>query len=408
MSGINNKDSGSSPISPNNSATEIVMKKPKNENLSLTNEKHIYTYDNDKNKRSVPETPKRKEFKIVCIVLGVIGLYLFGFSLFLTIYGGFTDANFNDLNANCRYAMIILSVFVVFISATGYAGAYTNWKPIILTFSVLVSMGLLGHLYVAKKCLDAIRFTERDLAISWWDVYTDYVRADIQDKYSCCGYKDYKDLPVASKFCLGNEVDVVLQYPEDIKDAANVLKNDSYRKKYGDADSSGGVPGGNNNKNNTKDNGNPGVAAADNTANNAGAKDNAGAAAADNTANNAGAKDNAGAAADNAADNAGPDIAAGNPGVAIMGKRDVNVYRFEETLKRRAIMEAAEANQVKQDLKIYKAQGCRDVIVPKIKSKLKLVCILNYALTVVYIIAGVLSIIYWENMRKEKEFDEFY
>ncbi|KAG4106055.1 hypothetical protein H8356DRAFT_1070732 [Neocallimastix lanati (nom. inval.)] len=341
MSGINNKDSGSSPISPNNSATEIVMKKPKNENLSLTNEKHIYTYDNDKNKRSVPETPKRKEFKIVCIVLGVIGLYLFGFSLFLTIYGGFTDANFNDLNANCRYAMIILSVFVVFISATGYAGAYTNWKPIILTFSVLVSMGLLGHLYVAKKCLDAIRFTERDLAISWWDVYTDYVRADIQDKYSCCGYKDYKDLPVASKFCLGNEVDVVLQYPEDIKDAANVLKNDSYRKKYGDADSSGGVPG------------------------------------------------------------------AGNPGVAIMGKRDVNVYRFEETLKRRAIMEAAEANQVKQDLKIYKAQGCRDVIVPKIKSKLKLVCILNYALTVVYIIAGVLSIIYWENMRKEKEFDEF-
>ncbi|KAL6598151.1 hypothetical protein LY90DRAFT_498991 [Neocallimastix californiae] len=296
MSGINNKDSGSSPISPNNSATEIVMKKPKNENLSLTNEKHIYTYDNDKNKRSVPETPKRKEFKIVCIVLGVIGLYLFGFSLFLTIYGGFTDANFNDLNANCRYAMIILSVFVVFISATGYAGAYTNWKPIILTFSVLVSMGLLGHLYVAKKCLDAIRFTERDLAISWWDVYTDYVRADIQDKYSCCGYKDYKDLPVASKFCLG---------------------------------------------------------------------------------------------------------------VAIMGKRDVNVYRFEETLKRRAIMEAAEANQVKQDLKIYKAQGCRDVIVPKIKSKLKLVCILNYALTVVYIIAGVLSIIYWENMRKEKEFDEF-
>jgi len=77
--------------------------------------------------------------------------------------------------------MNILSIFVIFVSITGYAGAYTNWKPIILTFSVLVSMGLLGHLYVAKKCLDAVRFTERDMAISWWDVYTDYIRAEIQD-----------------------------------------------------------------------------------------------------------------------------------------------------------------------------------------------------------------------------------
>jgi len=362
MSNINTKESGSSPISPNSSTSAIVVKQPKNEKLSLTSEEHIYTYDNDKNKKSVPETPRRKQFKIVCIVLG-------------------------------------------------YAGAYTNWKPIILTFSVLVSMGLLGHLYVAKKCLDAVRFTERDLAISWWDVYTDYVRADIQDKYSCCGFKDYKDLPVASKFCLGNEVDVVLQYPEDIKDAANVLKNDSYRKKYGDADSSGGVAGGNNNKNNTKDNGNVG-AAADNAggngnaaAGNAGNAGGNGNAAADNGGNAGG---NGNAAADNGGNAGANGNAAGNPGVvAMMGKRDVNVYRFEETLKRRAIMEAAEANQIKQDLKIYKAKGCKEVIVPKIKSKLKFIYILNYILTVVYIVAGVLSIMYWENMRKEKEFDEF-
>jgi len=148
-----------------------------------TSQEHIYTYASDKDKRKIPDTPGKKYFKIVCIVVLLIGLYLLLFSLFLIIRGGFSLADLNDINANCRYAMIILSFFVIFIAFTGYSGAYTNWKPIILTFSVLASMALLGHLYVAKKLLDATRFTQRDMAISWWDVYTDPIRAKFQDKY---------------------------------------------------------------------------------------------------------------------------------------------------------------------------------------------------------------------------------
>jgi len=70
-------------------------------------------------------------------------------------------------------------------------------------------------------------------------------------------------------------------------------------------------------------------------------------------------------------------------------------------------MQAAEANQIKQDLAIYKAKGCEGVIVPIIKNRLKFLYIINYALILVYIVAGALSLVYWQNMRKEKEFDEF-
>jgi len=69
----------------------------------VTSEEHIYSYDTDKNKRSVPNTPGRKNFKIACIVLGAVGIYLLLFSIFLVFRGGFSGANFNDLNANCRY-----------------------------------------------------------------------------------------------------------------------------------------------------------------------------------------------------------------------------------------------------------------------------------------------------------------
>jgi len=402
---------------PNTSTTELVMKKKTEENLplrgNLTSEEHIYSYDTDKNRRSVPNTPGRKNFKISCIALGIVGLYLLGFYIFLLIRGGYSDSDFNDLDANCRYAMVILSIFVLFMAAAGYSGAYTNWKPIILTFSVLVSTGLLGHLYVAKKCLDAYRFTSRDMAISWWDVYTDYVRAEIQDKYQCCGYKDYKDLPVASLYCLSNEVDTVLQYSEGIKDPADVKKNDSYRKKFGTADSVGGPTAGGKANNPAPaanaDAGNAGAA-------NAGA-DNAGAANANAGAGNAGAANAGAAKAGGAAAAANPapaadpvDQGAADPGidagVAAIGKRS-DVFRFEETLRRRQVAAAAEANQIKQELAILQTEGCERKMVEKIQSKLKVVYIFNYALSLVYIASCVLSLIYWQNMRKEKEFDEF-
>jgi len=130
----------------------VVQKNVEKEQVS-TSEEHLYTYVSDKDKRDVPDTPGKKYFKIICIVLLCVGIYLLIFSIFVMIRGGFSLADLNDINANCRYAMIILSFFVIFIAFTGYSGALTNWKPIILTFSVLASMALLGHLYVAKKII---------------------------------------------------------------------------------------------------------------------------------------------------------------------------------------------------------------------------------------------------------------
>jgi len=388
----------------------------------LKSQEHIYTYDTDKHKRSVPNTPGRKHFKIVCMVMGVIAIYLFGFSLFLNIRGGYSGKNLNDINSNCRYAMLILSLFVMFAAITGYSGAYTNWKPIILTFSVLAFMGLLGHLYVAKKFLDAVRFAERDLAISWWDVYWDSTRRSIQDEYKCCGYKAYNDLPVVSEFCSLRDVYQVTLYDSKIKDPADVERNDSYKKHFRGADSvvDDDGDGGAAKTTDTKpvaDAGGAGAAgnaggagAAGNVggvddAGNAGGVDAGGAGAAGNIGG-AGAADGAGAAGN--AGNAGGAGNAGNAGgaggaKAVGNKQRVgagNVGGIGAGLKRRQ-------DTLVPDPTIMQAPGCKEHLVPLVKGKLKLVYLFNYALCTVYFGAIALSLFYWQNMRKEKEFDEF-
>jgi len=382
--------------------------------LAADSEEHIYSYDTKK--RPKPNTPKRKEFKIVCMVLGGVGIYLLLFSIFLKFRGGFTDSNFNDINSNCRYAMSILSIFVIFIAFAGYSGAYTNWKPIILTFSVLTSMALLGHLYVAKKFLDAVRFTERDMAISWWDVYTDYIRAEIQDKYSCCGYKNYNDLPVASVYCKSQEVEYVLRYSDGIKDPADVKNNDSYRKKFGTANSVDGVNKGGAQpaKDNKPDNAGAGAGAAGGAADagNAGGADAGAGAAADGNNAAAGKADAGNGGADAGADAGGAGGAGGAPdngnqNAVAMAKRDGSVFRYEEMLRKRQVQQEAKDNQIEQNYAILQATGCKDVIVPKIKKTIKFIYIINYSLSLIYAYAIYLSLVYWQYMRKEKEFDEF-
>jgi len=366
--------------------------------LAERSQEHIYTYANDKNKRSVPNTPGRKPFKIICIVLLVIGLYLLFFSLFVIFRGGFSGKYYNDINANCRYAMIILAGFVIFVSFTGYSGAYTNWKPIILTFSVLASMAFLGHMYVAKKLLDATRFTERDMAISWWDVYTDPIRMEIQDRYKCCGYKNYGDHPVASTFCLGTDVDFVTQYNPNVKYPADVLKNDSYRKKFSTADS---VVDDTNagSKSNGNANGNAG---------DAGNANNGGAVQADNQApavdNQAPAVNNQAPAVDN------------QPAAGMMMKKakqnnnnakQVNKQKLGKRQQQQQQQDDKKVETKVEDLQIYQAPGCMKYLVPLIKSKLKFTYIFNYFLCIFYLASIGLSLYYWQNMRKEKEFDEF-
>jgi len=397
--------------------------------LAERSQEHIYTYANDKNKRSVPNTPGRKQFKITCIVLFVIGLYLLFFSLFVIIRGGYSGRYFNDINANCRYAMIILAGFVIFMSFTGYSGAYTNWKPIILTFSVLASMAFLGHLYVAKKLLDATRFTERDMAISWWDVYTDPIRMQIQDRFNCCGYKNYGDYPVASNFCLGTDVDFVTQYSPNVKYPADVVKNDSYRKKFSTADSvvdsnnAGSVAATNQNTNqNQAQAANQNQAQAANQNQAQAANQNQAQAANQNQAQAAN-QDPAPAVNQDPAPAVNQDPAPAvnqDPAAAVQDNQAAQQDQFGGMNNGGMMMKKAKVKQNKsklskrqqqqqetkvEDLQISQASGCMEHLVPIIKSKLKLMYILNYLCCIAYLVAIGMSLYYWQNMRKEKEFD---
>ena len=295
--------------------------------------------------------------------------------------------------------MIILAGFVIFMSFTGYSGAYTNWKPIILTFSVLASMAFLGHLYVAKKLLDATRFTERDMAISWWDVYTDPIRMQIQDRFNCCGYKNYGDYPVASNFCLGTDVDFVTQYSPNVKYPADVVKNDSYRKKFSTADSvvdsnnAGSVAATNQNTNQNQ------AQAANQNQAQAANQDPAPAVNQDPAP--AVNQDPAAAVQDNQA--AQQDQFGGmNNGGMMMKKAKVKQNKSKLSKRQQQQQETKV-----EDLQISQASGCMEHLVPIIKSKLKLMYILNYLCCIAYLVAIGMSLYYWQNMRKEKEFDEF-
>ncbi|ORX63298.1 hypothetical protein BCR32DRAFT_287872 [Anaeromyces robustus] len=445
------KSKGKSPDSPDSHSFKLME-----ENRLLDkSQEHIYTYDTDKYRKSVPNTPGRKNFKIVCIALGVIGLYLLGFSLLLSMRGGYSGKDLNDISSNCRYAMLILSIFVFFMAGTGYAGAYTNWKPIILTFSVLASMGFLGHLYVAKKLLDAVRFAERDLAVAWWDVYWDNTRRTIQDKYNCCGYRAYYDLPVVSEFCSLKDVYQVTLYDSKIKDPADVLKNDSYKKHFRGADSvldddggdggDGGAAGNAGNAGNANANagnanaggavaGGAGDAGAGNANANAntnananaggGAAGGAGDAGAGNANANANANGNAGGGAAgntggaakpgnaNTNANAGGAAKAGNTkntkGAAAGGAAGGLWQKRKEIVdKQYFVMKRQDTDALVPEPAIKNAPGCKEFLVPLVKGKLKLVYLFNYLLCLVYVGGIALSLIYWQNMRKEKEFDEF-
>jgi len=345
--------------------------------LADNSQEHIYTYDNDKNRRSVPNTPGRKAFKIICIILFIIGIYLVLFSLFISLRGGFSGKDLNDINSNCRYAMAILAGFVIFVSFTGYSGAYTNWKPIILTFSILASMAFLGHMYVAKKLLDATRFTQRDMAISWWDVYTDPIRMRIEDQYSCCGYMNYNDLPVASQFCSSTDVDFVTQYASNIKNPADVLKNDSYRKKFSTADS-----------------------VVDSTENIGQNQAQAAPAAAQAPAP---------VAADPAAAPVAADPAPAAAADPVVDPAAGNIFgNFWKRNGHSGLVKRQESHEITvEDLAISQAPGCKDFLVPLVKNRLKFMYVINYACCIAYLVAVGISLYYWQNMRKEKEFDEF-
>ena len=85
----------------------------------------------------------------------------------------------------------MVAVFIIFISIIGILGSYTYWKPIILMTSLLTVLAFVSHFYLAKKFMDITRFADRDMALQWWDTYTDENIMAIQQEVSILFEKNF-------------------------------------------------------------------------------------------------------------------------------------------------------------------------------------------------------------------------
>jgi len=63
----------------------------------------------------------------------------------------------------------MLAVFALFTSVIGGFGAYTYWKTLIVTYSILTLMCLAFHIYIIFLFSGATSNTKIYMARSWWD-----------------------------------------------------------------------------------------------------------------------------------------------------------------------------------------------------------------------------------------------
>jgi len=173
----------------------------------------------------------KRIFDISIALLGIIGIMLIVFYIIICARGGWSKSNLYDVNKGNKITLILVGIFVIFISCIGMLGSYTYWKPIILMTSLLCALALISHFYLAKKFMDITRFADRDMAIQWWDTYTDENIMAIEQEYGCCGYLNYKDHGFVTPNC-PKEL-VIYEVPSDVHYVASVKKNDSYQRKFG-------------------------------------------------------------------------------------------------------------------------------------------------------------------------------
>ncbi|ORX52170.1 hypothetical protein BCR36DRAFT_411618 [Piromyces finnis] len=184
--------------------------------------------------RSRTKYKGKKLFDISIGLLGVIGLLLIIFYIIILVRGGWSKSNIHDVSSGNKITLILVGIFVIFVSFIGMLGSYTYWKPIILMTSLLCALAFVSHFYLAKKFLDISRFAHREMAIQWWDTYTDENIIAIEEEYGCCGFLNYKDKGYISANCPSELV--VYEVPEEIHYVASVKKSDSYQKKFGTPD----------------------------------------------------------------------------------------------------------------------------------------------------------------------------
>jgi len=398
----------------------------------------------------------KKIYDISVLLLGIIGLILLVLYIIICARGGWAKANIYDIDSGNRTALLLLSIFIIFISFVGLMGSYTYWKPIILMTTLLSVLGFVSHCYVAKQFYDITRFADRDMALPWWDIYTDDQIKALQREFGCCGYKDYQDRAFVTENCPQELVEYKI--PEDIYIPASVKKNDSYRRKFGEIKTDdSNTTGDNNNAGNTENTGNTG-----NTGN--ANDDNA------DEENDLWRRKKRGLNVikedmrEEVIKEIGEDIKkslANGKGKIFMdieqGKKKEK-RKYEPVFSKKRITrhvdfsneidyltKRQEADQQgveqqgtdqqgtdqqgteqqgadqqgtdqqgidqqgtdQQGTELYASPGCRHFIVEKVESSIVPIYIALFVFLIVYIVIFVFSIIYWIDLRNEKEYDEF-
>jgi len=347
-------------------------------------------------KRTTVDNKNRKIFYVFDFLVGFIGIILLFLALIISFKGGWSGSGFHDVSNEAITALFMLAVFAIFTSIIGGFGAYTYWKTLIVTYSILTLMCLAFHVYVISLFSSASSNSQLYMARSWWDKITEDVKKSIQDNNQCCGYLDITDFPVISEVCT---VEMIENYApqfldkvkdEDIKTPNQVIKHDSYYKvneivlKNKEKTDPGNVT--------TVQNNNAQANAGGNSQTNAGGEDQAKAEAGEDW--DADLKKRQDAVSDTAAADAGASGDGGaNPppppppppaGDANNGGAVESQPSLEGVPK-----------------------GCKEYMAPLVKSKLGTVHMVLIGMALFYVLGSGMGWFYWKTLRGFKEFDEF-
>jgi len=206
-------------------------------NLGMENQGLLYNESYQRTfkrgpKHSQVDSKKKKMFYTFDILIGVVGVILFILGLLISFKKGWSGSGYYDVPSEAKTALFMLAVFAIFTCIIGGFGAYTNWKTLIVTFSILSLMCLSFHIYIVFTIRSVINNSSIHMARSWWDRIDDEVKVTIQDGHSCCGYKNIKDYAVTSTVCPQDIIDAFTNVPDEVRKPANVKKKDSYFRKY--------------------------------------------------------------------------------------------------------------------------------------------------------------------------------
>lgn len=161
------------------------------------------------------------------VIMIIIATTLLGLYIYLKINQGYSLPHLKDINDDNKIKLIFISLFMYLAVVIGGIGSALNWKSILLTYSIFCTLNALALGYLVYGVYDDA-YNQTNLPFAWWDIYSSNTRRVLQDKFSCCGYKNPLDGGEISNYCAKEAVVWNIPY-ETIYDNFRLLKKDNCR-----------------------------------------------------------------------------------------------------------------------------------------------------------------------------------